>query len=76
MPTHRPSQPSLGFDKDRASKLRKNADQPSAVHPRFARILVVDKDRVIVIQEYGAPAKSGIASVILRKSLSVIGART
>ena len=36
---------SLGFDiKDKASKLRKNADGPSAVHPRFARILVVDSD--------------------------------
>jgi two-component system response regulator GlrR len=36
---------SLGFDvKDKASKLRQNADTPSAVHRRAARILVVDDD--------------------------------
>jgi two-component system, NtrC family, response regulator GlrR len=36
---------SLGFDiKDKASKLRKIADRPPVVHPRFARILVVDND--------------------------------
>jgi two-component system, NtrC family, response regulator GlrR len=36
---------SLGFDiRDKASKLRKNADRPPVVHPRSARILVVDKD--------------------------------
>jgi two-component system response regulator GlrR len=36
---------SLGFDvKDKASKLRANADRPSAVHRHLARILVVDSD--------------------------------
>jgi len=36
---------SLGFDiKDKASKLRKDADRPPAVQPRSGRILVVDSD--------------------------------
>jgi two-component system response regulator GlrR len=36
---------SLGFDiQHKESKLRKNADRPPVVHPRFARILVVDND--------------------------------
>jgi two-component system response regulator GlrR len=36
---------SLGFDvKDKASKLRKNADRPPVVNPPLARILVVDND--------------------------------
>jgi two-component system response regulator GlrR len=36
---------SLGFDiKDKDSRLPKNADRPPVVHPRFARILVVDND--------------------------------
>jgi two-component system, NtrC family, response regulator GlrR len=36
---------SLGFDvRDKASKLRKNADGPPVDHPHSARILVVDND--------------------------------